>query len=762
MAVRMLHSGQRPGLSVHPAALPPPPGGGPGQEGLSLDQIRRVFRRHLSLILTVVIVGTGLALLVGSKLTPHYTATAAVVIDRSDAQLLDVIDDGRGIPVDSTVETEIELINSRSLLGRVMADLNLFDDPEFRPPVSASRANLTVDLPEPLSTIVSALPDSWLKAVGAAEDGLTPAEAEDQRNVAAATVERFTRLLEVTQAGGANVIEINYTSRDQDKAARVANGVAEAYVNAQVERKRRAAGSAASWLADRLTELQQDVQQAEQEAAEFRATQGLFNSGPGDGGTLNDQKILDLNRQLVALRAEKRALEAKLNRARASDFEALAEELNSSLIATLRGEEASLLRQEAELAQTYGPRHPTMINLRAEIGGVRDKIRIEVERGVRSLADDLSTLESQEQIIAQDLEELKHEDAREGQAEVRLRELERQAEANRQLYESFLRRYKEAQEQEQIVAPDARIISVAETPVKSVTPGPKVFGMIGFTLSLMFGSLLAFLVEALDRRVRSGGAIEREFGVNVLGVLPLITGREARQRPAQYVADRPFSGFAEAARSIVTSLRMSEQGAAAPVLMITSALPEEGKTTLSISLAAAAANAGLKVLLMDLDLRRPTLEERVAEVPVEGGLVDFLNGSLPREQLIQHEPKSGIDFIVVGRPPHNPLELLQSPKLRRLIETARREYDQIIIDCAPILAVTDARVATRLADRIILATRWRRTGSDAVGSALRVLLGVRAEVAGCVLTAVNMNQYKLYASGEAASYYKRYRRYYVD
>jgi polysaccharide biosynthesis transport protein len=295
-----------------------------------------------------------------------------------------------------------------------------------------------------------------------------------------------------------------------------------------------------------------------------------------------------------------------------------------------------------------------------------------------------------------------------------------------------------------------------------VTPGPKVFGMVGFTLSLMFGSLLAFVVEGLDRRVQSGGAIEREFGVNVLGVLPLIPGREARQHPAQYVAERPFSGFAEAARSIITGLRMSDQGSAAPVLMITSALPEEGKTTLSISLAAGAANAGLKVLLMDLDLRRPTLEERVAEAPVQGGLVDFLNGDLPRERLIQHEPKSGIDFIVVGGQPHNPLELLQSPKLRRLIETARREYDQIIIDCAPILAVTDARVATRLADRIILATRWRRTGSDAVGSALRVLLGVRAEVAGCVLTAVNMNQYKLYASGEAASYYKRYRRYYID
>jgi polysaccharide biosynthesis transport protein len=758
MAVQRLHA-QRQGLGRQPA-LPPPPGGGPGREAFTLDQVRSVLRRHLSLIVTVVAVGTVLAILAGHKITRQYTATAQVVIDSSDAALLDVITDEQGsIPA---VETEIQLITSRSLLGRVMADQALFDDPEFGAAASDAGAEPADGLPEPLRTVASILPDSWLTAAGLAEDNPTaPAAAEDRMTAAVATLDRFARRVEVVQAGGSHVIDISFTSRDPEKAARVANGLAEAYVSAQVERKRRAAGGAASWLADRLTELQQAVEASEKAAAEFRATSGLFNAGAGDGGTLNDQKILDLNRQLVALRAEKRALEAKLSRAQSSSVEALSQELTSPLITSLRGEEASLQRQETELAQTYGPRHPTMINLRAEIGGIREKIRIEVERGVRALADDLQVLESQEQVIAQDLDELKGEDAREGQSEVRLRELERQAEANRQLYETFLRRFKEAQEQEQIVAPDARIITVAEAPDRPVTPGPPVFAMIGFTLSLMLGSFLAFLLEALDRRVRSGSDLEREFGVSVLGVLPLITRRQALLRPAHYVAERPFSGFAEAARSIVTGLRMSDQSAAS-VLMVTSALPEEGKTTLSISLAAGAANSGLKVLLIDLDLRRPTLHERVGDGLAEGGLVDYLNGTLPRERLIRHESESGIDFVIVGRQPRNPLELLQSSKLHRLIETARREYDQIVIDCAPVLAVTDVRVATRLADRIILATRWRQTGCDAVGGALRLLADAQAEVAGCVLTAVNMDQYRLYASGEAASYYRRYRRYYIE
>ncbi|MGH6897903.1 MAG: GumC family protein [Geminicoccaceae bacterium] len=757
MAVQRLHSQQH-GLARHPT-LPPPSGGGPGREAFTLDQVRSVLRRHLSLIVTVVAVGTGLAILAGYKITREYTATAQVVIDRRDAALLDVIADEEGsVPL---VETEIQLLTSRSLLGRVMADQALFGDPEFSRPASDDGPEVAGGLPEPLRTIASILPASWLMAAGLAEDNPAAGAAQDRMDEAVATLDRFAARVEVAQAGGSHVIDISFTSREPAKAARIANSLAEAYVSAQVERKRRAAGSAASWLADRLIELQHEVEASEKAAAEFRATSGLFNAGAGDGSTLNDQKILDLNRQLVALRAEKRALEAKLSRARSSSVEGLSQELNSPLIASLRGEEATLLRQRAELAQTYGPRHPTMLNLGAEMAGIQDKIRIEVERGVRALADDLQGLESQEHVIAQDLAELKQENAREGQAEVRLREFVRQAEANRQLYETFLRRYKEAQEQEQIIAPDARIVTVAAAPDKPVTPGPQVFALVGFTLSLMLGSFLAFLVEGLDRRVRSGRELERELGVSVLGVLPLISGRQALLRPAHYVVERPFSGFAEATRSIITGLRMSDQNAAS-VLMVTSALPEEGKTTLSISLAAGAANSGLKVLLIDLDLRRPTLHERVGDGLHQDGLVDHLNGTLPRDRLIQHEPESGIDFVVVGRPPHNPLELLQSPKLRRLIETARREYDQIIIDCAPVLAVTDARVATRLADRIILAIRWRSTGSDAVGGALRLLAEVHAEVAGCVLTAVNMNQYRLYASGEAASYYKQYQRYYVD
>jgi capsular exopolysaccharide synthesis family protein len=278
----------------------------------------------------------------------------------------------------------------------------------------------------------------------------------------------------------------------------------------------------------------------------------------------------------------------------------------------------------------------------------------------------------------------------------------------------------------------------------------------------MLGCMLAFLKDRLDNRVQSANQIERTLGLSVLGLLPRLSNRRAKRWPGRYIAERPFSSFAEAARSIVTGVRTHRHGSAAPVMLVTSALPHEGKTTLAISLAAAAASSGLKTLLIDLDLRCPSLDDRLADTIELPGLVDHLKGQLQRSQLIQRDDGSGIDYVVVGEPPHNPLELLQSPQLRHLIETWRREYDQVFIDSAPVLAVTDTRVTVGLADRVLLAAMWQETDLDAVTHAVRSLLEVGGEVAGVVLTSVNMKRYKLYARGEAGSYYKRYRRYYLE
>ena len=764
MAVQKLTMLERQGSGgLQPAALPPPDGDAPG---LSLAEVVGTLRRRLRLILVVIVAGTLLAAALGQAFTPKYTATAAVVIDATDSSFFEVLADRmpEGVSPDR-INTEIELITSRSHLHRVMGELDLYDAPWFQPPVAEDASGVEIHLPEPLRTLAGVLPETWLIKIGVAEEALTPVEEAAPEIRQAAALERFRKRLEVSQQNAAQVIAINVTLPDPGAAARIANGIAESYVTSQVEYKRELASQAAGWIEDRLGELQASVQDAERQVQEYQTEKGLALNA--EGGTLNDQRLVDLDQQRRELRAQLIEREAKLNQIRALQRApggngALAGQLDSPLLATLQADMVAREREIAELGQTFGPNHPQMLNLRADRAALQARFDIEVERAVGALEDEIAVISSRAGIIDQDLNRLQGENARERQDMVRLNEYQRQAVANQELYEIFLRQFKENQQRIEMMVADARLISRAVPPEEASTPGPPVFALVGFTVSVMFGSLLAFLTERLDDRIRNTDAIERQLGLGTLGILPKLKKRGARRWPGRYIAERPFSSFAEAARSIITTLRMHNYGAASPVVMVTSALPREGKTTLSISLAAAAARSGLKTLLIDLDLRCPTLDDRLAGRHDLPGLVDHLHDELPRSELIHHDADSGIDFVAVGDPPHNPLEILQSPRLRHLIETWRREYDHVIIDSAPVLAVTDTRVATRLVDRVIIAARWQKTDIGALSHALRSLLDVDAEIAGCVLTGVDMNKYKLYARGDAGSYYKRYRRYYLE
>lgn len=760
MAVHELPAVHGQSLGFNPSPRPPSE-----PEGLALDQVFQILRRRLRLIVAVVAAGTALAAVVGKAMTTTYTATAAVVIDATDASFMELLENRSPDGVaPNRLATEMELIKSRSHLERVMRELDLFDDPAYQPE-GAAQANLQIDLPEPLRTVASWLPETWLVQVGVAEEAAPSDEVAPAPTSTVAAIDRFRLQLEVAQQELAEVINISFTSSDPEQAARVANGVADTYVASQVEYKREMARRAAGWLEERLDELQQAVQTAEREAAQYQAQEQLAASP--DGSTFTQQRLLDLNSQLNTLRVQRGEAESKLRQARAVEgtedgVQVLADVLNSPMLASLRSEQVTLERRLAEMAQEFGSRHPQRVAVEGELNDVRENIRLAAGRALRTLQDEVSVLSNREQLLREEISGLQQTMGQDQQAAVRLRELERQAEANRALYEMFLRQFKEAQQRVDMMVPDARVISRAPLPQMASSPGPLVFAMVGFTVSLMFGPLLALLMERLDRRVHNAEAIERGFGITVLGLLPWVQKRRLRDRPAAYINERPFSSFAEAARSIITSVRMPGGTAATPVLMVTSALPGEGKTSLSISLAAAAARSGLKTLLIDLDLRRPSLDERLGQSEALLGIVDYINGKLPRADLVRHDPESGIDFVPVGDPPHNPLELLQSSELRHLLKIWRREYDQIIIDSAPILAVTDTKVAARLVDRVVIAVRWRRTDIDAVGHAIRALLEMGAEIAGCVLTAVNMGKYKLYASGEAGAYYRRYRRYYLE
>ncbi len=735
-------------------------------DGITLEQILATFRRRIWLIVAVAVAGACLAALIGLYVTPRYTATTSLLVEPKQAGLLDAISLERERAPDPTfMQTQIQLLTSRSHLSGIVNELSLFDDPELRPEIVEDDSTLIIKLPGVLAAVASLLPDTWLIAIGLAEEGITRTEMETPTALAEAVIDRFMWNIEAWQAGESYIIDVGYTSVDPQKAAWLAKAVANSYVKWQFEGKRGGLGLAASWLESRLTALQAIVRTSEQKVAEFRATHGMAAS---TSLTFSDQSIADLYEQLIEIRGEQIALRAKLDRITSASRDpgeegaasTLAEELNSSVIADLRAQETTLLREQAQLTETYGSLHPKMANMRVALAEIESKIRNEIDRGIRSLRDELVVLSGRERTINEEMEKLRRESQTDRLAEVQLAELEREAQANRDLYTTALTQYQAAQQQGQAIMPDVRVISQAVPPEEPSNPSPIVFAMIGGVSSLMLGAFLSLLVERLDRRVRSIDDLERLLGVRVLGIMPRLSKRFA-QKPDLYVSNNPLSAFSECAQSILATLDMTEKdGAACPVLLVTSALPGEGKTTLLISLAAAIARTQARVLVIDLDLRRPAVDRRLIGRSSRVGLVDYLNGDLPREQLIHRQSRSGIDYIPAGTLPDNPVQLLRSPELHQLIHSARSEYDHILLDCSPILAVTDAKVATRLADRVVLAARWNETDVAAVGYAIRLLDEVGARLLGCVLSVVEMRKYNLYGN-DWGKYHSRYKDYYL-
>ncbi len=407
-------------------------------EGITLREIFAMLRRRLRLIAVVAALGTGLAALAAHWKTPEYTATAALLIDPLDGQVLETagpadtrLQGGPGV-----IENQIALMTSRSHLEPVMRELGLLGPAAISQPAATSEPRVDlgdaaggIELPGPLGRLAMSLPESWLVAAGLAQD-VDPTDAPPMAEPEAAgqaAIERFRRKLEVGRAGQSLMITVRYTATDPDRAAQVANAVAYAYVDAQLERRRQAAERAAGWLQERLEELRETVRSSDEAAADFRIAHGL--AGPADR-TLNHQMLFAHNQQLNTLRAERVAKEAKLRRARQiraeeRDLDGLADTIGSPLIATLRVQEAALRRERAELVQTYGDRHPRMVNLRAQIAEIRAKIREEIDRSIRNLEDELAVLVTRERALVADLREIERGQERNQQVEVRLAELER-------------------------------------------------------------------------------------------------------------------------------------------------------------------------------------------------------------------------------------------------------------------------------------------------------------------------------------------------
>jgi polysaccharide biosynthesis transport protein len=721
---------------------------------LGLREQFRKLRRRKWIILGTILAITTLAVVQVERLIPQYRAAAQVMLDVRRQQAIDIKSVLPDVPVDlETVQGEIAVITSRTLAEKVVTKLGLDTMAEFNPRLAAMDAQGGFDVVGQVrGAIVAAL-----EMVGIAPTEAPPTDTDADRENRTRVVNAVLANLDAAPRGRSRVIEIGFTSGNAERAAMIANTFADLYILERLEAKFEAAQRANQWLNERMADLRLQTEDAERRAQDFRQQAGLLQ-GAGTT-TLAQAAIGQFNAELISARAARATADARLRAAEPALGAGVASlpgaVLENGLIQRLQEQVITLQRRQAELGQALGPRHPQAQQVRADLDEAQGRLRAEINKVISGLRNDASAARSREQQLESELRKFETQAGVLGQREVELRTLDAQAQSNRALLSQLTQRLNETALQQDLQQPDARVISTAPVPQVAAFPNKRLLVSAAFVLATLLGVALALILEHLDQGFRSAEQVTRLAGVPSLGLIPALGGlvnRLRRGRPADTILDRPRSNYAEAVSSTVASLFLAANDRRPKLVLVTSTLPGEGKTTLTASLARAAAQSGLRVLLVDADLRRPALN-RVLGLPVQPGLTDVLTDRAAFVDAVQKDPRSTVAFLPAGNQVQNPLHLLASERTRQFLHGLGKHYDLILIDSSPVMAVSDPRILSRYVDQTVFVVRWARTPREQALNALAQIVEAGGRVAGVVLSMVDVRRHAQYGFGDSGQYH---------
>jgi succinoglycan biosynthesis transport protein ExoP len=609
------------------------------------------------------------------------------------------------------------------------------------------------------------------------------AGAADVATVRAA--DALQRQLKVIRQGTTFLVDINVNSESPTKAADIANSIADAYFEEQVRSKYEATRIAAGWLSGQIENLKKRVTISERAVEDFRSANNLTVS---QGVTLNDQQMTDLNNKLIEARVQTAEARAKFDQIEqmaksGGDPGAINAAISSDIITKLRTQYAEIAKSGADLTAKYGDRHPLVANVRAQLQDTRRLISEEIRRIVQSTRHDYDVALSREKSLQKSFEELQGISNVSNQALIQLHELRREAEANRTLYESYLARYKETSAQESLEMPDSRVVTRAGIPIGPSFPKTTLILGLALALGAGIGCAAAFLADYLDRRIKTLDEAEELLGLPALAAVPLVDvrdlarrakrGREALKRhdpnatgllppPLQpplmrYATEEPSSFFAESIRAIRLSIQRSLRIKPVQVILVTSAIDNEGKTTVAVNLALSLATLGIRTLLVDCDMRNPETTRSLCP-RARNGLLQVALGNEPIERAILIDRSSGLSVLPapVNAYSHATSELMFSDRIGAIFEHLRHRYELIILDSPPLVPLVDGRALAEHADQILLALAWDRTPRDAALDAAALLAPVRDRILGTVLTRVDLHRLRHYDYYSSSAYIKPY------
>lgn len=748
-------------------------------EELDLKEFLGILFRRKWFIISVVVIITGLAALFAFTATPRYTANLQLVFDAKEQSVINFDAAISGQPQDeATLLSEIEVIRSRALAGRMVDNLDLINDPEFNkelaPPGMFTKLFGEDTAESPLARPMNEGAQPAALEGHAAKWAITPVVEGVQEGAGGISPEDIATLqrervidavlerIEVAQTGRSRAVEVDFTSIDPVKAAVLANTLGDLFLVERLEGKFANARRASKWLAEHVQKLREQVEISETKAEDYRRQHDLLQ---GERVSLLTEQISTLNNQLSETRRARTESEAILAQAQRlltspDKLNTAVQVLESSLIQNLREAQSALARREAAMAQELGPMHPQSIQLREERNKLLADVDLEVRKVISSLENKVDVARRQEALVVDELNGLKAQMGEANEATVGLRTIERDAEANRLMLEKFMTAFMETSAQGDVSSqlPDARIISMAAVPDEPSFPKKPLIVAGGFAFSVLAALLLALSLERLDSGFRSAEQLERETGLPVMAHVPIITGGKGAH-PADYILERADSAFGESIRSLFTRLLLTSPHSSPQVVLITSAEPGEGKTSISLSLARMQARAGRRVVLVDADFRKSTVAETL-KVEASPGLLEVMNGAASIEEATRHDEATGLDVVVSGAYHAEALHAFATGRIEGVLEHLRTRYDFIIIDSAPVLVISDSQILSSMADETILVVRWGTTRREVAAFAARQLKGTARHLGGAILSQVDVAKQARYNYGDSGYYFGKAKRYY--
>ncbi|WP_183255227.1 GumC family protein [Brevundimonas basaltis] len=683
------------------------------QPVLDLAVYWRIALKHRFLILGcffgVLVIGIALTLL----MTPVYTAQATLQIDREAARVFnteEVLPNEGLVQGEEFFQTQYGLLRSRSLTERVIQSLGLANS------------------------------DASLQAVGIKPPPAEGTAVERAARRRAAALDALQENLSVSPVRGSRLVAVGYDNPDPVVAARIANGFAENFIQANLDRKFESSKYARQFLEERIAQTKLRLEDTERQLVAYAVNQQIINVGepsegsdaPGSSQSLTSNNLVALNASLASVRAERVAAEERWRSARSSSLMALPEVLQNQSIQRLTEQRALLDAEYQQKLGLYKPDYPEMVRLSAQIEeadrqiqAIANNVRTSIQRQYQIAANQERSLLAQVNALKGDVLDLRDRS-------IQYNILQRELDTTRTLYEGLLQRYKEVSVTGGVASNNISIVDLASPPEEPSKPDLMLNVLLAALLGLGLGVVAAVVLEALDETVATPEDAESKLGVPVLGVVPLL---DKGQTTAAALAD-VRSAFSEAYYSLITALQFSTPNGAPDSILVSSARPAEGKSTTAFAVALNLARIGRRVLLIDGDLRNPSMH-RVIGVENERGMSNVLSGSLDLKSVVQETKQENLSFVPCGPLPPNPAELWGGDRVRVLLGEAGESFDHVVIDGPPVLGFADSPLLAAVVGGVVFVVESRGTRRGQARGALRRLQVGRAHLLGVVLTKFN-------------------------